>query len=688
MLRLLIALLFLTGTLCALQKEPKICLSMVVKNNADTIGRSLSSVKDLIDCYSICDAGSTDKTLFIVEEIMHEAKIPGFIYRESGRGYDKNEILSIHAAQKILRELGYPLESSYLLLLNPDQHLTISSPFQKSRLKEDGYLLLQNRSLLSYYKYMPNLIRASTPLESVMASEGLPYKKLQAFVIEEQHVNEKGSLEGNLENLELDLIDLAQTYKALKKHEDALRIYQTISERARSREEVWFAKYMTGACFEEMNQWEQALKAYLDAYQYDSGRAEPLYRAALYYRLHGENDLAYLFAKQGGRIPVSHDALLFPAPLLRGYQFKEEISITAYYTPFKEEGYLANNDLLLCRHVPDYIKYQAYQNTLFYIEHLKNSHFEPIVPSLPLIREGFDEHYHPMNPSICKTKNGYLLICRSVNYTQIGANVFNTIDLEGIFRTRNFLIEYDRDFRPLAQKEIVENLPRERFPAYLVEGLEDCRIFPFQNGLWFTCTSCDTNPTGNRQISLCKLPDLHGQKMLEVEKLTPLLGPDPYLCEKNWLPFVQEDALYTVYSYDPFIIYKPDLETGICDLALTYKPVHDFSHFRGSAGPIEFDDGHLVLVHEVVIQNHHRCYMHRFLKLDADFKIQKVSKPFIFRHLGVEYCCSMTLDHSGERLILPIGVEDREAYLCSVDLQTVRSLLLPLPTIRENFLPD
>ena len=86
-----------------------------------------------------------------------------------------------------------------------------------------------------------------------------------------------------------------------------------------------------------------------------------------------------------------------------------------------------------------------------------------------------------------------------------------------------------------------------------------------------------------------------------------------------------------------------------------------------------------MLVHEVVhFPENRRCYLHRFLYLDENFKITKVSKPFIFQHIGVEYCWSMTLDHTESELILPIGIEDREAYLCFVDLDTIRSLLYSL----------
>ncbi len=393
-------------------------------------------------------------------------------------------------------------------------------------------------------------------------------------------------------------------------------------------------------------------------------RPDSLLNIATYYRLHSENDLAYIFAKHGSRFLPS-----------RTYRFDEELSIIAFYTRFKEDGYKAASDLLIRKDLSWDIKAQAYRNILFYVQNLKNTHFQPISIDLPLIREGFDERYHPMNPSILKTKDGYQLICRSVNYTQIGAKEFETIDPSGYIKTRNFLVHYTPDFQILSQDEIIEDLPRDRLPSCNVLGLEDPRIFELQGEFYFTCTTRDNTQDGVPQISLCKLGEQGN-----VEKLLLLQGPDPYRCEKNWLPFVQGESLFVIYSYDPFVVYKTDIETGECELDLSYEPTHDFTQFRGSAGPIEFDDGYLVLIHEVVhYPDFSRCYLHRFVYLDHRFFVKQISKPFTFLHQGIEYCTSMTLDHDGTHLIMPIGIEDNKAYLCIVDLKTIRSLLTHLP---------
>lgn len=701
----LLFLLLLLPKIGHTQETGALCVCIPVKNDDLVLRKCLDSVKEIADCLCIFDTGSSDMTLESVREFMQKTGIPGKIYRQNSPNFERNRILAFHAGQKALNEFGVPLAQSYILLLDPDMILKTGSAFRKESLKEDAYLILENSSSLSYSKYSPRLIRASLSLDRMDEVHGTlgvkkpeRFVKLQTLMIDEQeessyYTSEKlkqqiqklsQALDAKPENGRC-LLDLAQTYKGLKQYEAALSYYKKLIEKDADKQQVWFAKYMSGECCLEMNDWENALSSYMDAYQYDSHRPEPLYKIASYYRQHGQNDLAYLFAKQGAHLALPPDSLLIPYPPLHPYQFDEEISIAAYYTPFKEEGYLAGSDLMLRKNVPKYIKEQAYQNILFYVENLKHAEFQPIAPELPLIQEGSDEHYHPMNPSIQKTEQGYELILRAVNYTQTGANYFHTIDKGGIFRTRNFLLHYDKGFKLLGQQEIIENLPREKTPGRYVEGLEDCRIFKMHDDLWFTCNTSDTNFTGTIQISLCKLENQPRGGAVHVQQLIPLLGPDPYRCEKNWLPFMKDGELYTLYSYDPFFIYKPNIATGECEPHISYQPVHDFSHLRGSAGPVDWDEGgYLMLVHEVVFRNHARYYLHRFIELDKNFIIQRASKPFTFRHLGVEYCCSMTLDHSRKKLILPIGIEDHEAYLSSIDLDHVRALLRPLPPITDE----
>lgn len=669
---------------------------MIVKNESAIIERCLNSVKDLVDCVSICDTGSTDNTVAIIKEFMEKHHLPGEVHLHQWQNFGHNRTLSAKAAQETLRKFNFPLKDTYLLLLDADMQFVPSESFDKNLLTDDAYSLVQKAGPISYYN--DRLLRASMPWKCIGVTHEYwgcdapcHHSRLETAIIDD--LGDGGCKADKFErdirlltqgiqdepNNERYLFYLALSHRCLKNYDDAIKWYKARIEKGGWKEEVWFSKFMIGECFEERGDWENAVHAYLEAYNFHPDRAEPLQKIATHYRCQGKNELAYLFAKQGARIPYPYDDSLFISDAVYDYMFDEELAISAYYTGFKEEGFTAINNLMLKRNVPGHIKDFAYQTALFYVPTLKSARFEQIVIDLPKIREGFAETFRPMNPSIQKVDDGYQMVCRTVNYLQFGGRDHKSCDIfDPTIRTKNYLIHYDKEFNLLSQHEITENLPRYRKEGSFVTGMEDCRLVRLGDDFWVTCTVFDANPNGIPQIALGKLGCPVSNK-IEMTKLMPLKGPDPQRCEKNWLPFVRDGEIYLIYSCDPFIVYKPDVETGECQEVMNSKPKYDFSAFRGSAAPIEFDDGYLMIVHEVTYTKQ-RYYFHRLVYMDKDFTVKKISKPFTFLHQGIEYTCGMTLDHSGTHLIVPIGIEDRNAYLCTIDLDTIRGMLEPLPT--------
>ena len=434
------------------------------------------------------------------------------------------------------------------------------------------------------------------------------------------------------------------------------------------------------------------------------------------YLAKGNNELAYAYAKKGRAL--SDDC-----------QFDKIISIAAFYCPNgKEDGFAALNRLLLRKSTPEGLRKLSMQNLRFYLTPLENLTLRPILFDLPHFRDpkeisrtiwpaatnwsvndrssprghyrarhdrshpndlarpncldyffqvptgNSSQSYFATNPSIVTTQTGYTVLCRTVNYThERGRNYHSADPLDPIIRTRNFMLTYSKELQLLSQKEIIENLARTRWSSKVV-GLEDCRLFMNPSGLGFTCSTYDTNPRCIPQISLCTLNEEQ-----EVKSLIPLQGPVSGQCEKNWLPFYKDGSLHVVYSFDPFTVYKVNEADGTCRKDFCYEPQYSFTSFRGSAGPIVFDGGYLIIVHEVSFtEQAERIYSHRFVFLDKEFVVTKVSRPFSFQHTGVEYCCGMTMDHDGKNILITCGIEDHSAFIGSVPVETVRSLLFEL----------
>ena len=68
---------------------PKICLTMIVKNDEDVVWHCLASAVDLVDCFSIYDAGSTDNTVALIEQFLQETNIPGRLHRNRNQSEDR-----------------------------------------------------------------------------------------------------------------------------------------------------------------------------------------------------------------------------------------------------------------------------------------------------------------------------------------------------------------------------------------------------------------------------------------------------------------------------------------------------------------------------------------------------------------------------------------------------------------------
>ena len=51
-----------------IQNSPTLCLNMIVKNESKIITRLFDSVLSIIDCYCICDTGSTDNTVELITD--------------------------------------------------------------------------------------------------------------------------------------------------------------------------------------------------------------------------------------------------------------------------------------------------------------------------------------------------------------------------------------------------------------------------------------------------------------------------------------------------------------------------------------------------------------------------------------------------------------------------------------------
>ncbi len=120
---------------------------MIVKNESKIIRRLIESVASLIDCYCICDTGSTDNTVEIVESFFKEKGIPGKIPKEPFRDFGYNRSYALKQCET--------MDADYILLLDADMIFELGTDVSpadfKRGLTHDVYHMFQGTDSF-YYK--------------------------------------------------------------------------------------------------------------------------------------------------------------------------------------------------------------------------------------------------------------------------------------------------------------------------------------------------------------------------------------------------------------------------------------------------------------------------------------------------------------------------------------------------------
>jgi len=122
----------------------KLCLVMIVKNESKNIPRLLETLKDIIDCISVVDTGSTDNTEEVMTEWAKRNGIPCKIHHEPFRDFGYNRTHSFEMAKKSFPECPY-------FLLSDADFIWEDNGFDKNKLCQPFYYVEQYNSVLSYW---------------------------------------------------------------------------------------------------------------------------------------------------------------------------------------------------------------------------------------------------------------------------------------------------------------------------------------------------------------------------------------------------------------------------------------------------------------------------------------------------------------------------------------------------------
>jgi glycosyltransferase involved in cell wall biosynthesis len=127
-----------------------ICLSMIVKNEAQVLARCFASLRRLIHYWVIVDTGSTDGTQDLIRTLM--AGVPGELHERPWRdfGYNRSEALAVARPH-----------CDYSLIIDADDVIEIPPGFQLPELSADSYSLDIRDTNISYRR--TQIVRNALP---------------------------------------------------------------------------------------------------------------------------------------------------------------------------------------------------------------------------------------------------------------------------------------------------------------------------------------------------------------------------------------------------------------------------------------------------------------------------------------------------------------------------------------------
>ena len=336
--------------------SPTLCLNMIVKNESKVILRMLASVVDLLDSYCICDTGSTDNTIELIQTFFQERNIPGHIIQEPFRDFGYNRTIALEECTKIPNG-----NADYILLMDADMILhrdpAISVQEIKQRLVRFRVFLLyqgtdtyqyknvrivKNRMGITYWGVTHEYVKMPEDAKDI------PYGSFTDTELFIRDIGDGGSksdkFQRDIRLLQQGLIDvpnndrytyyLANSYRDNGDLELAIETYQKRITLGGWVEEVWQSNYAMGCCYQKLDNMPCAIFTWLDGFHIYGNRIENLYEIVQYYRKLGKNVLAYQFYQMADEVRTKHAGNhdhLFTQTDIYDYKLDYEFSILGYY---------------------------------------------------------------------------------------------------------------------------------------------------------------------------------------------------------------------------------------------------------------------------------------------------------------------------------------------------------------------
>jgi tetratricopeptide (TPR) repeat protein len=666
-----------------LNEKPTLCLNMIVKNESKIITRLFDSVIGIIDCYCICDTGSTDNTIDLITSYFESKNIPGKVVCEPFKNFCHNRNVALKSCVGM---------SDYVLLMDADMVLEIKNFTKDMLCNVSSFSILQGND--SFYYQNMRIVKNNGLYNYVGVTHEyidtppnnniINFEKNQLFI---RDLGDGGSKHDKFERdirLLLDGIKeepnnvryhfyLANSYHDCGRFGEAINVYKKRIEFGGWREEVWYSYYRIGLCYKNMGKMDDAIHYWLEGYNYYQDRLEGLYEILKHYRITSKHVLGAMIYQQARKIldqNKKRDGYLFLHDDIYTSKLYYEYTIIAAYAGTNNINYEVvkvlnaskdsnevNNMLCNMKFYKDILvptnKFVIDENVVLTIN---NEPIQFISSSSCLIPKKSDD-------------GGYHMNIRYVNYYIENNGSYLNCDKHII--SVNKYVVFDSSMNFVSEKWMDMKFEDRRYI-----GIEDVKIFKdiktdkllFIGTGYHACNKIGI-VTGNYDIESGKM---------NANEINPIFNNSS--CEKNWVYVDYKDETHVVYDWYPLRLCKINHDTNELYLVETKQMPLLFSRIRGSSCGYKYSKtlDNNVIEHEywfithIVSYENPRHYYHVIVVFDENMNLLRYSAPFKFEGDPIEYSLSIIVED--ERVLINYSTWDRTTRIGVYDKKYITLL--------------
>lgn len=652
---------------------------MIVKNEEKIIKRCLDSVLPFMDCFCICDTGSTDKTISIIQDWQQENNMDGKIYCEPFQDFEYNRNWILEKAKGM---------SDFVLLMDADMIL-INTHFSKTTLCKDNYYqIYQGTDSFSYLntRIIPNNVSSIKYIGVTHEYLSVPSSLQKVIIIKEDlFISDWGDggckenkfkrdielLEKSLEKDQYNprtMFYLANSYYDSGQYKEALSFYLKRIELKSWNEEVWYCYYRIGFIYKSWNQNSKAIENWINCITFNSHRIENIYEIVKLYRLDCKYQIANSFYQMAYSMissdPTVYKQCLFFHNRIYNYELDYEYTIIAFYNNIRNvQKYVVN----IMNHCEHYTR-NLLSNQKFYDNYISPRKIHNYTDTVKVNVNEKKILFYSSSSCMVPKQNGYLMCVRYVNY-KIQPN--GSYDYEKHIISVYKLLWLNENFE--IQSERMINFPsKKECKEQIFIGVEDVKLFPFDNKIFTIGTFVDSSlHTGKYECQIgCGTIDSEKDETFSVTKVQSTFSLQS--CEKNWVYTIYNEKLSIIYQWYPLQICS--FENGIISLKKETPMPLFFKTVRGSSCGFQYKNEIWFVTH-IVSHESPRYYYHILVVFDTEMKLLRYTAPLKLSKKSIEFCLSIIVKE--DIIVIPFSSFDSTTEIGIYDKSYIETLFFP-----------